>query len=55
MRIRYPTGLLRYVLWAFVLLLCFGLALVYDGYGLVMDWLIISAVLIWRVGAMKSV
>jgi len=41
---RYPTGFPRQVLWGAVLLVYFGLALlVFNGYGLVMDWLVLTA------------
>jgi hypothetical protein len=45
---RYPSGFLRHVLWGFALLLCFGLALVYEGTGLAIDWVIVSALLVWH-------
>jgi hypothetical protein len=48
----YPLGLRRYVLWGCTLLLCIRLALVYEGHGLVMDWLILSALAIWHMRAM---
>ena len=45
---RYPTGFPRQVLWGAVLLVCLGLALVFNGYGLVMDWLVLTALAYWH-------
>ena len=45
---RYPTGFPRQVLWGAVLFVCFGLALVFNGYGLVMDWLVLTALAYWH-------
>jgi hypothetical protein len=50
---RYPSGFARHMLWGCALLLCFGIALRYEGHGLVMDWLILSALLIWHTRAMN--
>ena len=52
---RYPTGFSRYILWGCILLSCVGLALRYDGYGLAMDWFVISAALVWHIVATKPI
>ena len=51
----YPTGFARHVLWGCILFLCVGLAAGYKGNGLVMDWLIISAALVWHIVATKPI
>jgi hypothetical protein len=46
---RYPIGSALYVLWAVAAVVCVGFALAFKGLGLVMDWVVVSLLLYWRI------
>jgi hypothetical protein len=50
---RYPSGFARQALWAAAIFVCVVLAALYEGHGLAMDWVILSALVSWHINATR--